>query len=320
MKSRIYYLLLFFIQIALSFSVAGQNPYSDIDSFVVRLGALSNANVATITEKLTLPYSEKEKKARAIFSWIANNIAMDAKAMRALDQKNTEPEKVISSRKTTPLGYSLLFQEMCSQASIRCLSVDGFVKINTADFEETYEAPNFSWNVVQLGNSPSEWFYVDCAQAAGRLDSKKNIFTAKYYPQYFFSDKTCFNLEHFPDNMAWYLGEGMLNVKSFHSLPIIQPAAYIYLINRPDPLNNTINTKPGIPCNFRFKSRNLPENPTVTVIIGDGAKKQPPQRVNIQTSGNEISFQFIFKKEDSYPLTICINEMPVLTYFANISE
>ena len=46
------------------------------DAVVARFGALENKNVATIADTITAPFPAKADKARAIFYWIANQIAL----------------------------------------------------------------------------------------------------------------------------------------------------------------------------------------------------------------------------------------------------
>ncbi len=302
------------------FITSAQLDYATIDNAVLKLGGLEKFNLATITDTVTSPWNSKDEKVRAIFTWIANNIALDAKAIKGADNRDVEPEKTIQKRKSTSLGFSLLFQEMCSQANIRCLSVDGYLKISTEDIDDMPDAASSSWNVVQLGTSPNEWYYIDAAQASGYLDSKKTVFTRSFSPQYFFADKTAFNLEHYPDNKAWLLGEGYPSIKTFYALPLIKPAAYDYRLFYPEPLAGKIKTKPGAPFHFSFKLKNSPDNPQVTVVLGEGLKIQKPLRVNIKQTGNEISFDFTFKKEDTYPVTILINDKPLLVYLVEISE
>ena len=118
------------------------NKYQFIDNFILELGPLEKENVATITDTLTSSFTDKDKKARAIYTWIAQYIDLDPKASRTNDDKNTKPENVIQFRKSSPLGFALLFQEMCSQADIRCLVVDGYVKYNTENINNLPDAVN----------------------------------------------------------------------------------------------------------------------------------------------------------------------------------
>src|SRR6188768_483657 len=121
--------IIFSLLILLTNNIASSQPTaaSANDELVKNLGSLPTLNVATITDTITINFSDKKEKARAIFYWIANNIALDPKATKTNDVKKINPEDVIQSRKTTPLGFANLVQEMCSLANIRCLVVDGYV-------------------------------------------------------------------------------------------------------------------------------------------------------------------------------------------------
>src|SRR5688572_17444756 len=142
----------------LSLSTANaQTKYEQVDAYVEKLGPLTGLNVATIADTLTRQLASKEDKARAIFTWIAKNIALDLKATRGNDQKKSDPVLVVQNRKATPLGYSLLVQEMSSMANIRCLSVDGYVKNFPEEFNEKPDESNHSGNVNKLGQSPEQW-------------------------------------------------------------------------------------------------------------------------------------------------------------------
>jgi len=301
-------------------SQVSNNKYQKTDNFIFEIGPLEKSNVATIADTITSPFTDKENKARAIYTWIANNIEMDPKAIRSGDNKNTEPENVIKLRKTTPLGFAMLFQEMCSQSDIRCLVVDGYTKYNAEQINEMPDATNFSWNVVQLGTSPNAWFYVDVAKASGYLDTKQTRFTHKFSGDYFFANKNVFNLDHFPDNQAWLLGEGSKSLKEFYSLTLINEGAYQLGVTKPNPVNGFIKTKTTTSNLFSFKANDVQSISNISIIIGEGTKQQKPERVNFTIKGNEIFFSYIFKKEDTYPVRIIADGKDVMTYMVESSE
>lgn len=296
------------------------NKYQKTDNFIFEIGPLEKSNVATIADSITSPFADKENKARAIYTWIANHIELDSKAIRSGDNKNTEPENVIKLRKSTPLGFAMLFQEMCSQADIRCLVVDGYVKYNAEQINEIPDAINASWNVIQLGTSPNAWYYVDAAKASGYLDTKQTRFTRKFSGEYFFANKNIFNLDHFPDNQAWMMGEGSKSIKDFYSLPLIHEGAYQLSLSKPNPLTGFIKTKPTAANLFSFKANNVQSIGNISIVIGEGTKEQKPERVNFTTKGNEIFFSCVFKKEDTYPVRIIVDGKVVMTYLVESSE
>ena len=314
--------LLLFIFTAISYTSNGQSTSlenNSVDEYVKSLGALNNLNVANIADTITRKFNNKKDKARAIFYWIANNISWDVKAMKANDNKKKDPVLVIQFRKATPLGYSLLVQEMCSMANIRCLSVDGYIKNFPEDINNKPDEINHSWNVVQLGQSPEQWFYVDAAKASGYADKKMSAFTKYFTSEYFFADKALFNLDHYPNNVAWQLGGGPKNIKEFYALPVISNAAYEYGLQKPLPIAGYIKTKTKNAIAFRYiyNGKNLS---SISLIIGDGKKEVKPEPMNFSATGKIISFNYQFKKEDVYPVKIMIDGKEFVSYYVESSE
>ena len=75
------------------FSQADKFKY--VDEVVAKVGAMLKNNVAEVAEKITKDFNANEDKARAIYYWITNNIAIDPKATKQNEVKNTLPEIVI---------------------------------------------------------------------------------------------------------------------------------------------------------------------------------------------------------------------------------
>ena len=309
------------IVLALSIaSFAQQSKYKNIDDAVEKLGALNNFNVAVIADTITEKFTDNEEKARAIFYWIANNIQIDPKGTRQNDDKNILPEKVIALRKATPLGFSLLVQEMCSAANIRCLSVDGYVKNYAAEINEPSDEKNYSWNVVQLGQSPETWYYVDAARASGYLDKKSTAFTKQFTSEYFFADRKLFNLAYFPDNGAWQLGGGVKNVKDFYALPVFNNFSFALGLGKPTPMTGYIKTSLKKPVVFTFPVNSAIDIKNISLIIGDEKKQPKPEAMNFDNSGGTVSFTYQFKKEDTFPLRIVADGRDILQYMVEVTE
>ena len=304
-----------------AFRSNAQQNYNEknIDAFIEKTGALNDQNVATIAQTITTPFSDKKEKARAIFYWIANNISWDLKAMKMSDGKKDDPVAVIQNRKATPLGYSLLVQEMCSDANIRCLSVDGYVKNFPDDINNKPDEINHSWNVVQLGESPDQWFYIDAAKASGYADKKMSNFTKRFTSEYFFADRALFNLDHYPNNAAWQLGPGPKSLKEFYALPVIGNAAYEYGIQKPQPIIGYMKTKLDKTINFSF-NYNGKDLSSVVLIIGDEKKNPKTEPMNFTASGKILSFAYKFKKEDDYPVKVMVDGKELISYYVESSE
>ncbi len=315
-------LLLLVASFAILFSQAqiATSKYQYVDDDVKKLGNFPTKNVAEITDAITAKYSSNEEKARAIFYWIANNIAIDPKAVKQQDEKNKLPEKVIELRKATPLGFSLLVQEMCSYAKIRCLSVDGYVKNHAEEINEKAEEKNYSWNVVQLGQTSEAWYYIDACRASGFLDPKLSIFTKQFTSQYFFTDKKLFNLIYFPDNLAWMLGGGNKSMKDFYALPVIGNEAVGLEMRKLAPLTGIIKTTITKPVNFSFTINNDNTIKKISILIGNEKKRQKEEPMNFDNTSGDISFSYTFKKEDTFPIQIIADGKVVLQYIVEVTE
>jgi transglutaminase/protease-like cytokinesis protein 3 len=198
--------------------------------------------------------------------------------------------------------------------------VDGYAKNNVEQINEKPDEFNHTWAVVQLGLSPETWFYVDPTWGSGYTDDKVTVFTKAYNDAYFFADKTIFNYQHFPDNMAWQLGGGgPKSVKDFFELPLVKDNAYEYGIGNFSPLNGFIKASTKKPVQFSFKAAGNTKIEIVALMIGTDKKKRTKTADFTFTNGL-ISFSYKFDEEDSYPVTVLINNKPVLGYFAEITE
>jgi hypothetical protein len=317
MKKNVLFLLVSVFSITV---ISAQTKYEAVDKTVQKLGALPTLNVARIADTVSISFTDKEEKARAIFYWIANNIAIDPKAVKQGDNKLTLPEKVTELRRSTPLGFSLLFQEMCSHVNIRCLSVDGYVRHSSAEINEPADEINHSWNVVQLGQSPETWFYVDAYNAAGALDKKMTLFSKAFTGEYFFADRQLFNIVYFPDNSAWQLGGGPKSKKEFFAMPFIGNEAFPLELRKPLPVTGFIKTKIGTPVVFSFSATGTNRPKNISLLIGDEKKQPKPEPVNFDDSGSSIKFSYAFKKEDTYPVKVVADGKTVLEYIVEVNE
>jgi transglutaminase-like putative cysteine protease len=307
-----------FLNVANAQSTPGH--YSTTDNFIQKLGSLDSLNVARITDTLTRRIPDKEQKARAIFYWIAHNIAWDIKAMKSGDQRKSNPEDVIRSRKATPLGFAKLFQEMSSAANIRCLVVDGYIKNYTDDINNPADEINHSWNVVQLGTSPDQWFFVDAARASGSADRKMSVYTPAFTSNYFFPEKALFNLDHFPDNDAWQLGGGPKSKKDFYALPVIDRAAYTISLKKPVPASGFIKARTKTKVNFSFAYDSEAPVSNVSLLVGEGKKMQKPEPMNFTAANGTINFSYQFKTEDTIPVAVLVDGKEVLHYLVEVTE
>ena len=302
-----------------AFAQTNRADFKVVDEYVKSLGTLDTLNMGTISYIVTKKFPDNKDKARAIFDWIANNISFDCKGARNNGNEKNNSDDVLKSRKATASGYAALFQDMCSAVKVRCLTVDGYLKNNVEQINEKPDDFNHTWDVVQLGQSPEAWFYVDPTLGSGYTDDKVTVFTKAYNDAYFFADKATFNEQHFPKNTAWFLGAGPKNIKDFLSLPLIKNAAYEFGVSNYSPASGFIKTGIGKSVQFSFRVASNAKIDIVALAIGEDKKKKI-KTADYTFEAGTIRFSYKFEEENSYPVTVLINNKPVLEYFVEANE
>lgn len=303
----------------ISFSQSASDDYKVVDDYVKSLGTLDTLNMGTISYVVSRKFSEPKEQVRAIFDWITNNISFDLKAGKNNDNEKINTDLILKFRKANAAGYAALFQDMCSAVKIRCLTVEGYAKYNTEQINEKPDAFNHTWAVVQLGQSPDTWYYVDPTWGSGYTDEKMTTFTKAYNDGYFFADRSIFNYQHFPDNETWQLGPGPKNETTFFSLPLVKGAAYEFKIGKFTPSSGFIKAKLNSPVSFNIKLNTSADIDIVSLEIGTGKKKKTKTVDHIFTKGS-IIFNYAFDQADTYPVTLLINNKPVLGYMVEVNE
>jgi transglutaminase/protease-like cytokinesis protein 3 len=301
------------------YSQQSASRYAVVDEYVQSLGSLDTLNVGTISYLLTKKFNNNEDKLRAIYYWVANNISFDCKLARISGNEKITSEIVLKKRKTNASGYAALFQDMCSVAKIRCLTVEGFAKNNTGQINEVPDEHNHTWAVVQLGISEDSWYYMDPTWGSGYTDEKMTLFTKAFNEGYFFADKAIFNYQHLPDNTAWLLGPGTKNVKDFFALPVVNNYAHELKLSNFSPATGLIKatTKKAVAFSFKIKSGIVPEN--ISLETGSGKNKKL-KTIYFSFNNSVVSFTHKFEEEDSYPISIIVNGKPLLGYLVEITE
>lgn len=319
MKISFPLLLVFFLTLFSLNTTAQTNghDFSAVDDYAKKLGTLEGMSMGTIQNVVARKFTDKMDRARVIYDWIALNISFDVKANKAGANAKLTVSDVLKTRKASSSGFAMLFQDLCSSADIRCLTVDGFLKTNTLEIGDKSTDINHTWAVVQLGESPETWFYVDPAMGSGYFGPDKKSFIPYFNTGYFFTEKNLFNWDHYPDNDAWKLGSAPRSRGDFFELPIIGNASYEYGLKSFSPKSGKYKTKATKPVNFSFRLNPNVEIKTVTVISGM-KKKLRTKDVEFSFSGGQLGFTVQFEEENSYPVVIKVNGKELITYEVDV--
>ncbi len=195
-------------------------PFHSLDS--IARTVKYEGNLARTAYELTKNYTSQTDKTRAIFTWVAHNIAYDYKAYnknehpkipdckghddcaeKYLERENDYLDKILRRKKAICEGYSLLFKRMCGHAGIQCSVVPGYVK-TSANAIGKMGSLDHAWNIVIIDDKP---YYLDVTWAAGfctRNDKGElDGFVPNFNSFYWLMPQEKFRLEHFPKDTIW---------------------------------------------------------------------------------------------------------------------
>jgi hypothetical protein len=265
--------------------------FTEIDSYVLNLNYTDRATenyrrlVSQIVKKSKTPY----EKARAIFMWIANNIAYD------LTASIYDADDTFISREGICSGYSSLFEKFCKLADLEAVTIVGMSRGIT--FRKGDNLGSHAWNAVKM--SGSQWILIDVTWGAGYIN--KNVFSRHIGSYWFDTDPSIFVLSHFPEVESWQLIQNALTEEEFRTFPIIYPNIAMMGLNGTSLLEHFRKNE--------SKNHNFPD----THPFGGLLKVNELPLTDALTSGNKYNFSFT--APDNYKIALVQEER--WNYFAN---
>ena len=169
-----------------------------------------------LVHELTDHYTTETEKARAIFVWIADNIAYDYKAInkdkkpetfkcngknctdKYSEWENNYIKKVLKEKKAICDGYARLFKRMCDYAGLRTDIVSGYTKKRDFQIGRMGDL-NHAWNGILLDG---KYHFIDVTWAAGGCGEKPDgtlmPFRKSFNDYYWLTPADKFMRDHFP--------------------------------------------------------------------------------------------------------------------------
>lgn len=124
-----------------------------------------NPKIIETAKTITKGKATDEEKSKAIFEWVAKNIAYDTKAYNAGDIKLYSSTETLKSRKAMCNGYSHLVAALHRVVGIKASVV---------------VSEEHAWNEVYIKNKT---YLVDATWGAGWVDG--DLFTPSFQPEYY---------------------------------------------------------------------------------------------------------------------------------------
>ncbi|EKD32189.1 MAG: transglutaminase protein [uncultured bacterium] len=282
----------------------------------------SFSNPDQLAKRINRDFNNPEEKTRAIFTWIALNIAYDIKALNYKPQRisfsyTSEEEKIyklekineelavqtLRRKRAVCQGYSTLFKYLCDLVSVECIVIPGSSKSRKGDIGKFPGRSDHAWNAVLIND---EWKLIDVTWGAGYANENSSQFVPSFNDHFFFTPPDKFSLNHYPEDPAWLLTN--ISKETFANLPL-----YYFSFNNKDV--EVAEPKTGnipIPKNkiIRFVLKNSKNESVAVKFDNEKYGKLVQPRIN-----NDYCFYEIeYKKNTNTFLTVFVNKQSFVTF------
>ncbi len=182
--------------------IKADNQFSHVDKHVKDVSQKMIYHPDLLVKALVEPFDKDEEKVRAIFAWIAQNIEYNYVAYKNNVELVQNTNEVLISGKAMCYGFSLLFQEFCEKAGLKCEILEGYAKGLEYEKDQKFEKPNHAWNAVLLND---KWYLMDVTWAAGTPKELMNNKRVIDLDRYFMTPQDEFIKDHLPQDPTWQL-------------------------------------------------------------------------------------------------------------------
>ena len=200
-------------------SPAKKADFSKIDEYAKKLEIPFESNISISDAALLITKNSKTQveKARAIFTWISNNISYYDSSVNYDSVYYALPTFRI--RTGVCQGFSKLFQEMCSAVGIKADYVSGYAKSSYLSSDTSkFSAPeSHGWNLVHTDEGD---FFVDTTWAANAVN-RGGLYA--FSDIWFAPDPCYFITSHYPKEVRFQLLSSAMSIDDFVTLPRIDP-------------------------------------------------------------------------------------------------
>jgi transglutaminase/protease-like cytokinesis protein 3 len=200
---------------------APTNPYEVIDQHALSTPKEAEQRLDTLARHLIKSARNDREKVRAIYRWVTDRIAYDAKSLQTGLLPDTSPPGVLKNRLTVCEGYANLFGILCVLAKLEVSKVVG-VSRSSGEESET-SSKDHAWNSVRL---EGKWHLIDPTWGAGAIDLKEKTFVKRFSEFYFLTPPERLLFSHFPADPRWQLVKPPVTAKEFETLDYCDPVLF----------------------------------------------------------------------------------------------
>ena len=292
MKSKLAALLL--AAIVLSVAARADDPrtrdYSGIDEWALKTSGLARSPEA-LAERLARPAQDDFDKARALFRWMAANIAYDVDAFLTGLPGPATAEDTLRTGKSVCQGYSSLFERMAQAVGLEVVTITGWGKGWGYVPGQALGRPNHAWNAVRIAG---RWYLFDATWGAGYVNETKQ-YVAQLRDLYFLTPPEQFVTNHLPLDPSWQLLMTPVSGEEFVARVRAEPEFFRHGLRLLTHQNGVVES--GLQLHMAFTAP--PEVRMLAQISADG-RDLTREPLTGQRDDDQIGFELSFPGAGSY--------------------
>ncbi len=302
----------------IQFSQAQQ--LEQVDQKIATYEDLNFSSPEELANKIELDFETEMEKARAIYSWIAQNISYDyallrrgkywyytrgstRKERKLQDERRyvEVAEKTFATKKGVCEGYASLFQRLCELVDLESNIIEGYSKTDLEDIKKKSPNADHAWNSVKVG---SEWLLIDATWGAGYLDG--NQFYPNFNDSYFNTSPERFALNHHVEERGFF---SFLARRNFFQNPLFYEPYMNAEIKIVSPSSGALRITKNGKITFVVQSDELPEN-----LSYNFSRDQYTSELNFKKRGSYYEAVIPKPRRKSKSLTIYHKDIGMVSY------
>ncbi len=292
-----------------------RNSFRSTDSLVGALGPMRDSTLAAIVKALTGKAANEAQKVRAIYMWVAKNIAYDCARRSHPERVNNTASYVLKSRIATSEGFAGMVSEMCRMCYLRCETVRGVARWEPHQIGDPGNELPAAWNVVQIGVRK---YVIDAGAGAGDCEGK--TFSPGLTDAWFLTQRRLFVLNHFPADKKMQLLDTPVERRAFFNAPVVYKLAPVMGLYTQPGQRGLLKGREGDSVQVMFQLSGG-QQAIGAGILADGVKQQ----AGFRQEGDMVAVTIHFPKSGSYPIYLLldtdqsVNGGPAFGFMADVS-
>ncbi|MEO6758166.1 MAG: transglutaminase domain-containing protein [Saprospiraceae bacterium] len=240
-------------------TIQAQPEFRSVDSLARTIRKSAYETPGELAMALCKNLQTDREKARALFTWLAENMRYDFKAIGKdgpdADSQEEYDEKRITlaykKQKGVCMDYALVYQTMATAAGLECAFIGGHCKGSLRGGWTKH-----AWNAVKIDG---QWQLLDVTWASGHADEDGTKFIQAFQPGFFAPLPRIFALNHFPTDPKWQLLETPIDREVFKNQPGFSYGDLVSGITDAEPFGRPLIKDTAGKVELRLKIQEVPE-------------------------------------------------------------